>query len=391
MVAARRDQRTTSVVARQPVGGITGQHPGHRIRSCPGSQPGDDRGVFKCLARTLAEVRRHRMGGVAEQRDPAAVEGRQRCGQLGDIMAEHVLRPGDREQPRDRLCPPPGEPDRSAAPPRRPRRGRGRGGIAVARPSDSGITPKTVPRRFRHRDLPGHRTGEQPPGGEPRVAKPRMTAEQRRARREPIPSAATTRSASSSPAVVATRAAAFPPDSTDVTSVPGEHAAGNTGRQRVDDGRPRQQDDRIPEPVRDHPAGSAAHEPPAVATSDAQFLRDRQRPQPIAGTDRIQHASPLGAGARATPTGSSDPARSQAVTSRAAHSPAAAARPPIPAPITTARAQSLVMSCSAPRLSTHSMWSADRPPDLYQFTLVSEGSGGHPGYGPLLVAGVMAF
>jgi hypothetical protein len=51
------------------------------------------------------------VGGVAEQHGPAAVEGRRRRAQLGDIMAEHVLRPGVREQPRDRLVPGAEKPD----------------------------------------------------------------------------------------------------------------------------------------------------------------------------------------------------------------------------------------------------------------------------------------
>ena len=52
------------------------------------------------------------MGGVAEQGGPAAVEGRQRGGQFGDVMAEYVLRPGAREQLRDRLVPGAEEPDK---------------------------------------------------------------------------------------------------------------------------------------------------------------------------------------------------------------------------------------------------------------------------------------
>jgi hypothetical protein len=73
-------------------------------------------------------------------------------------------------------------------------------------------------------------------------------------------------------------------------------------------------------------------------------------PAPIASSAR----SPLGARASATPTGSSDAARSQAVTSQpAAYSPAAAARPPIPAPITTARARATI----APRSAHHNYYS----------------------------------
>lgn len=94
----------------------------------------------------------------------------------------------------------------------------------------------------------------------------------------------------------------------------GEHPAGQAGRQRVDDGRPRQQDDRVPEPVQDHPAGRAAHKPPAVGPADAHFLRNCQAPEPAPCTDRIECPQPVGSQRQGSPDGSSDAARSHTVT-----------------------------------------------------------------------------
>jgi len=119
----------------------------------------------------------------------------------------------------------------------------------------------------------------------------------------------------------------------------GEHPAGQAGRQRVDDGRPRQQDDRVPEPVRDHPAGRAAHKPPAVGPADAHFLRNCQAPEPAPCTDRIECLQPVGSQRQGSPDRLK---RRRAVAHGdvpARRSPAAAARPSIPAPTTTARAR----------------------------------------------------
>jgi hypothetical protein len=98
MVVARRTSGRRRW-SRQPDGGIARQHPDYRIRFCPVGHPGDDRNVLECLAGALAEVRRYGVGGLTGRRGPAAAEGRQRCDQLGDVVAEHVLRPSGRVLP----------------------------------------------------------------------------------------------------------------------------------------------------------------------------------------------------------------------------------------------------------------------------------------------------
>ena len=178
------------------------------------------------------------MGGVAEQGGPAAVEGRQRSGELGDIVAEYVLRPGGRQQSRDRLVPWLNSRTNSASsspPVRRARQARPRSSRPARRTAASRRTRCRVPSSPPW-ERPGHRAGEQAPGGEPRVASPGWPGNSAervpdRSRRPPPRGRPPGR-----PAVVTTRAAvalgrAFPPGSTDVTSVvreitpPGRRAA----------------------------------------------------------------------------------------------------------------------------------------------------------------------
>ena len=91
MVAARRDQRTTSVVRGCRAAVQRASSAATASGAASAASPPIDGRVLECLARALAEVGRHGVGGVAEQRDPAAVEGRQRRGQFGDVAA--VSRP----------------------------------------------------------------------------------------------------------------------------------------------------------------------------------------------------------------------------------------------------------------------------------------------------------
>jgi hypothetical protein len=98
------------------------------------------------------------MGGVAEQCDPAPVEGRQWRGQLGDIMTEHVLRTGERKQRGDRLVPRAEEPDQLDQLVIGPGSGGGgRGGVAVdpavgqRHDAEHGAAPPRLP----HGTVPG--------------------------------------------------------------------------------------------------------------------------------------------------------------------------------------------------------------------------------------------
>ena len=259
----------------------------------------------------LAEVRGHGVGGVAEQRDPAAVEGRQRRGQLGDIMAQYALRPGQREQSGDRLVPGAEEPDQLGEFVASARAGGcWCGRVAVDPPvgqrhdAEYGAAPPAL----RHGDLPGRRTGDQAPGSEPRVAEPLMAGKQCRARRgtDPVGGhdevgiqlARCGRDARRRRPAIRCLPARL--DRRHL-GCQGEHATLEAGRQGVDHRRPRQQDNRVPEPVRDHPAAGAAHQPPAVGPADAHFLRNRQAPELGSGAHHVQCPQSVGTQCQCNP------------------------------------------------------------------------------------------
>ena len=132
--------------------------------------------------------------------------------------------------------------------------------------------------------------------------------------------------------MVATRAAAFPPVSSDVTSVPSDSTPSGTraasasttaarGNRMI--GSPNRSATIRPVVLRMSHRPSERRMPSSCGTANARS----ESAAPIASRAR----SPLGASASPAPTGSSDAARSQTVTSQPAeHSPAAVARPPIP-------------------------------------------------------------
>lgn len=74
----------------------------------------------------------------------------------------------------------------------------------------------------------------------------------------------------------------------------GDDPVGHAGRQRVDHGRARHQDDRVAEPVRHHLPGGAPHQPPAVGPPHAHLLRHGMRAELVAGADRVERAQPVG-------------------------------------------------------------------------------------------------
>ncbi len=247
------------------------------------------------------------MGGVAEQGDPAAVKGRQRLGQLGHVVPEDVRRRDAREQCRDRLVPPAEQPDQFGqlvvGGPLAGRRGRGRVTVHPAVGQRHDAEDGAAPPALRHLNLavhpghpglPGHRAGEQPPGGEPRVAQPRMAGEQGRAHRRADPVGGhhqvgrklTGRGGD---------ARCSRPAGLDRChlGVQGQHPRRNTRRQRLDHGRPRQQDDRVPESVRNQLPGRAAHEPAAIGPLDAHLLRNRVLPQHVARAEHVQRPQPV--------------------------------------------------------------------------------------------------
>lgn len=71
-----------------------------------GGQCGGRHGrVLQCLAGPLAEVRRHGVGGIAEQGDPARGEGGQGGRQLMDVVVQDGVGPGGVQQRGDRIVP----------------------------------------------------------------------------------------------------------------------------------------------------------------------------------------------------------------------------------------------------------------------------------------------
>ncbi|CUM42803.1 Glycine-rich cell wall structural protein 1.8 precursor (GRP 1.8) [Streptomyces venezuelae] len=76
--------------ARQAVGGVGGERAGG-VESGPGAGVvGEDDGVLDGLVPALSEARHHRVRGVAEEGDPAPVEGGQRVGQVVDVVAQDL-------------------------------------------------------------------------------------------------------------------------------------------------------------------------------------------------------------------------------------------------------------------------------------------------------------
>jgi len=282
----------------EPGRGVPGQHPGYRLRLRPDGKPGDDHRVFECLAGALAEVRGHGVGGVAKQGDPAVVQRRQRRGQFGDVMAQHVLPPGSRKQRRNRLVPAAEEPDQfgqliwSAG-----ARRRGRGGVAVHPPvrQRHDAEDSAPPPALRHRGISLHRAGEQPPRRESRVAQPRMAREKSRARRG---ADAVGRHHEVGLQLTCRRGDAGRPVLPDHDGRhlgrQGQNLARDAGRQRVDHRRPWHQDERVAKPVRDQPLAAGASEPAAIGAADAKLLRNRQCPQRVAGAEGVKRAQPVG-------------------------------------------------------------------------------------------------
>jgi hypothetical protein len=162
---------------------------------------------------------------------------------------------------------------------------------------------------------------------------------------EPTPSAATTRSARNCPAEVTT----CPDEDTEETAV---DSASTPSGIRVSSrltsadrgnrmtGSPNRSLTTVAELARISHRPSARRTPIVCAIA---CLR-ASSPRPRTSSAR----SPFGARASPDPTGSTDAARSKTFTSHpAAHSPAAAVSPPIPAPITTAAGRALTSPMSA--------------------------------------------
>lgn len=68
-------------------------------------QPGEGRGVFECLVAALPEVGRHRVGGIAEEDEPAAHKARQSPGELLDRQVADDGRIGGGDEAGDRVVP----------------------------------------------------------------------------------------------------------------------------------------------------------------------------------------------------------------------------------------------------------------------------------------------